>query len=83
MKTPRGVSADRLIRALDRLGYKVVRQKGSHVRLRHEGPPVHLITIPQHTSLKIGTLHAISNRGCSDAVHHPRIADGMALNFLP
>jgi predicted RNA binding protein YcfA (HicA-like mRNA interferase family) len=59
MKIPRGVSADRLIRALDRLGYKVVRQKGSHVRLRHEGPPVHLITIPQHTSLKIGTLHAI------------------------
>jgi predicted RNA binding protein YcfA (HicA-like mRNA interferase family) len=59
MKTPRGVSADRLIRALERLGYKVVRQKGSHVRLRHEGPPVHLITIPQHTSLRIGTLHAI------------------------
>ena len=59
MKTPRGVSADRLICALERLGYKVVRQKGSHVRLRHEGPPVHLITIPQHTSLRIGTLHAI------------------------
>lgn len=59
MKTPRGVSAERLIRALERVGYKVVRQKGSHVRLRHDGPPVHLITIPQHNSLKIGTLHAI------------------------
>ncbi len=59
MKTPRGVSADRLIRALERLGYKVVRQKGSHVRLRHDGPPVHLITVPLHASLKIGTLHAI------------------------
>jgi predicted RNA binding protein YcfA (HicA-like mRNA interferase family) len=59
MKTPRGVSADRLIRALERVGYTVVRQKGSHVRLRHDGPPVHLITIPQHNPLKIGTLHGI------------------------
>ncbi len=38
MKLPRGVSADRLIRALERLGYVVIRQKGSHARLRHEGP---------------------------------------------
>jgi predicted RNA binding protein YcfA (HicA-like mRNA interferase family) len=33
MKLPRGVSGDRLIRALESLGYRVVRQKGSHVRL--------------------------------------------------
>ncbi|MGH9624266.1 MAG: type II toxin-antitoxin system HicA family toxin, partial [Bryobacteraceae bacterium] len=38
MKLSRGVSADRLIRTLERLGYKIVRQKGSHIRLRHEGP---------------------------------------------
>jgi hypothetical protein len=42
MKLPLGVSADRLIRALERVGYQVIRQKGSHVRLRHEGPPVHM-----------------------------------------
>jgi predicted RNA binding protein YcfA (HicA-like mRNA interferase family) len=59
MKLPRGVSADRVIRALERLGYSVIRQKGSHVRLRHEGPPVHMITVPLHSSLKIGTLHDI------------------------
>jgi predicted RNA binding protein YcfA (HicA-like mRNA interferase family) len=59
MKLPRGVSADRLIRVLERLGYEVIRQKGSHVRLRHEGPPAHLITIPLHNPLKIGTLHGI------------------------
>jgi predicted RNA binding protein YcfA (HicA-like mRNA interferase family) len=59
MKTPRGVSADRLIRALERIGYRIIRQKGSHVRLRHDGPPVHLITIPQHNQLKVGTLHGI------------------------
>jgi predicted RNA binding protein YcfA (HicA-like mRNA interferase family) len=59
MKLPRGVSADRLIRALERLGYVVMRQKGSHVRLRHDGPPAHMITIPLHNPLKIGTLHGI------------------------
>jgi predicted RNA binding protein YcfA (HicA-like mRNA interferase family) len=37
VKLPRGVSADRLIRALESFGYAVVRQKGSHVRLRHDG----------------------------------------------
>jgi predicted RNA binding protein YcfA (HicA-like mRNA interferase family) len=59
MKLPRGVSGDRLIRALENLGYVVVRQKGSHVRLRHGGPPVHMITVPLHNPLKTGTLHGI------------------------
>ena len=59
MRLPRDVSADRLIRALGRLGYGVIRQKGNHVRLRHQGPPVHLVTVPLHTPLKTGTLHGI------------------------
>ena len=48
-----------MIRMLERLGYSVVRQKGSHVRLRHPGPPAHPITIPLHNPLKPGTLHGI------------------------
>ena len=59
MKLPRGVSADRVIRALERLGYRVIGQKGSHVRLRHEGPPGHSVTVPMHKPLKTGTLHGI------------------------
>jgi predicted RNA binding protein YcfA (HicA-like mRNA interferase family) len=59
MKLPRGVSGDRLVRALQRLGYGVIRQKGSHVRLRHEGPPPHSVTIPMHNPMKLGTLHGI------------------------
>lgn len=59
MKLPRGVSADRVIRALERLGYRVIRQKGSHVRLQHDGPPVHKISVPWHDALKTGTLHGI------------------------
>jgi predicted RNA binding protein YcfA (HicA-like mRNA interferase family) len=59
MKLPRGVSGDRLVRVLERLGYGVIRQKGSHVRLRHEGPPVHAITVPMHNPIKTGTVHGI------------------------
>ena len=59
MKLPRGVSADQLIRALERLGYTVIRQKGSHVRLFHQAAPVHSISVPLHDPLKIGTFHRI------------------------
>jgi predicted RNA binding protein YcfA (HicA-like mRNA interferase family) len=59
MKLPRGVSGDRVISALQHIGYSIMRQKGSHVRLRHAGPPAHTITIPLHNSLKTGTLHGI------------------------
>jgi predicted RNA binding protein YcfA (HicA-like mRNA interferase family) len=59
MKVPRDVSADRLIRLLETLGYKVTRQKGSHARLRHDGPPAHSITVPRHKRLKTGTLQPI------------------------
>lgn len=37
MKLWHGVSADRVIRALERLGYEVIRRKGSRVRLQHDG----------------------------------------------
>jgi predicted RNA binding protein YcfA (HicA-like mRNA interferase family) len=59
VKLPRGVSADRLVHVMEQLGYRKVRQKGSHARLRHDGPPTHSITIPLHDQLKIGTLHGI------------------------
>jgi predicted RNA binding protein YcfA (HicA-like mRNA interferase family) len=59
MKLPRGVSADRLIRALERLGYTVIRQKGNHIRLFHEAVPTHSISVPLHDPLKIGTFHGI------------------------
>ena len=59
MKLPRGVSADRLIRALKLLGYVVIRQHGSHVRLRHPGPPVSTIIVPKHNPIKTGTLHSL------------------------
>ncbi len=59
MKLPREVPAGRLVSALEHLGYRVVRRKGSHLRLRHEGPPAHMVTVPWHNPLKTGTLHGI------------------------
>ena len=59
MKLPRGVSGERLVRGLEGLGYAVIRQRGSHIRLFHERPPSHSISVPRHDPLKIGTFHAI------------------------
>lgn len=41
-----------LITALQKIGFEVVRQKGSHVRLKHEDNRV--VTIPIHTRKTIG-----------------------------
>ena len=60
MKLPRDLSGADLARALGRLGYRVTRQTGSHVRLSTEAPAAkHQITIPAHDPLKVGTLAAI------------------------
>ncbi len=59
MRLPRDVSGADLAKRLERLGYSVTRQKGSHLRLTLTDPPEHHITIPAHESLRVGTLAAI------------------------
>ena len=58
MKLPRDMDAAQLIKALNQIGYRVVRQSGSHIRLQCDNP-VHSITIPNHRPLRVGTLAAI------------------------
>jgi predicted RNA binding protein YcfA (HicA-like mRNA interferase family) len=59
VRLPRDISGQDLARRLERLGYQVTRQTGSHLRLTtHEGGEHHL-TIPRHDSLRVGTLAAI------------------------
>jgi len=54
------VSGEELVRALTRFGYSVVRQKGSHVRMRHGSDPRRLpVTVPLHSELASGTLRRI------------------------
>ena len=51
------VSGREAIRVLEQLGYRVVRQRGSHIRLRHATDPSRKpLTIPDHRTLKPGLL---------------------------
>ena len=59
MRTPRDLSAADLVKALQVIGYKVTRQKGSHIRLTTKDGGIHHETIPNHNPIKIGTLSNI------------------------
>jgi len=57
------VTGSELVRALGRIGFVAVRQKGSHVQLRRGGPGGRITTfpVPVHAgrTLKRGTLRGI------------------------
>ncbi|MGD0954677.1 MAG: type II toxin-antitoxin system HicA family toxin [Methanotrichaceae archaeon] len=54
------VSGEKLIKVLSRLGYEIVRQRGSHVRLRKSTVAGdHNITVPLHDDLAKGTFNDI------------------------
>ena len=59
MRLPRDLSGSDLAQALRKLGYRVTRQTGSHLRLTTTEHGEHHLTIPQHNPLRIGTLSAI------------------------
>ncbi len=59
MKLPRDLSGEALAKILKQLGYKTVRQTGSHIRLTTEQNGEHHLTVPNHSPIKIGTLNAI------------------------
>lgn len=52
------VSGAQLIAALGKVGWELVRQRGSHVRLKHPDRALALV-VPLHHELKRGTLAAI------------------------
>lgn len=57
------VSGKQLIKALQKLGYTFVRQRGDHVRLKKvTDSGVHSITVPNHKEIAKGTLNDILNR---------------------
>jgi predicted RNA binding protein YcfA (HicA-like mRNA interferase family) len=54
------VSGRQVVNALERIGYRVVRQRGSHIRLRDESDPNHLpVTVPNHSVVKPGLLRRV------------------------
>lgn len=72
MKLPRDVSGADLAKRLKSLGYTITRQTGSHMRLTCLAPREHHITIPDHDSLRVGTLAAIV---ADVAAHHKQTRD--------
>lgn len=50
------LSGRRIVRALERLGFTVARQKGSHIVMQRGSTGC---VVPQHREVKIGTLAAI------------------------
>jgi predicted RNA binding protein YcfA (HicA-like mRNA interferase family) len=66
MKVPRDIKADVLINLLEQYGYSIIRQTGSHIRLtKKTGTDEHMLTVPNHKPIKIGTLQAIAKDVCS------------------
>lgn len=59
MKIPRDISGKDLSGKLKIFEYKITRQSGSHMRLTTQQKGTHNITIPNHNSLRIGTISAI------------------------
>jgi len=70
MKLPRDLSGAELAKALQRVGYQVTRQAGSHMRLTTDQPAQHHITIPSHDQLKVATLASI----LGDVAEHLKIS---------
>jgi predicted RNA binding protein YcfA (HicA-like mRNA interferase family) len=60
MKIPRDVSGRDLVQALCRdWAYRVVHQEGSHVVLETSEPTHQRLAVPDHPTLRVGTLSAI------------------------
>lgn len=69
MKLPREICGEELAKLLQKYGYEITRQTGSHIRLTTALQGEHHITIPAHKYLKIGTLSSI----LSDVAIHFKI----------
>jgi len=57
------VSRKQLIKVLHSQGYSVVKQRGSHIKLKKETVDgTHSITVPAHDEIAKGTLNDILNK---------------------
>lgn len=53
------ISGAEAVRAFERLGYRVDRQRGSHIVLRHPEGPHRRLVVPNHQSVAKGTLRTL------------------------
>jgi len=52
------LSARQVIKALERMGFRIIRQSGSHIHLWNDQRRI-LVTVPNHKELAKGTLNGI------------------------
>jgi len=57
-KIPRDLSGRQVVAALQRIGFYVYHQKGSHIIMRRDDPKT-TVAIPNHRWLRVGTLRVI------------------------
>lgn len=70
------LSGQDIIRILEKFGFSIFSQKGSHVKLRRilSGGVRQILTVPNHKEIDAGTLKAIfrqSSRFISETELHP------------
>jgi predicted RNA binding protein YcfA (HicA-like mRNA interferase family) len=54
------ISGEKVVKCFEKLGYEVVRQKGSHIRMRHKSDRSKKpLTIPKHKVLGKGLLRKL------------------------
>ena len=59
------LSADKVVKALKRAGFRIVRQSGSHIHLWNDDSRT-LVTVPNHSELAKGTLNSIIKQSKRD-----------------
>lgn len=77
-KIPRDITGYEFIKLIEKFGYQITRQTGSHIRLTTTENGIHHITVPNHKPLKIGTLSNI----LSDIADHFQISKKELLEKL-
>jgi predicted RNA binding protein YcfA (HicA-like mRNA interferase family) len=50
---------EEIISALQKVGFRVVSQKGSHIKMKSDGLVERVVIIPNHDEVAKGTLHSI------------------------
>jgi predicted RNA binding protein YcfA (HicA-like mRNA interferase family) len=54
------VSGQKVVKALNKAGFKIVGRKGSHIRLKKKTPTkTYIVIVPLHREIKRGTLKSI------------------------
>jgi predicted RNA binding protein YcfA (HicA-like mRNA interferase family) len=67
VKIPRDCNGPELVKALRKFGYTQGPQSGSHIKMTTRTGGEHHVTVPNHRTLKVGTLHDILK---AVAAHH-------------